>query len=208
MLADEDKNHLANIDDFHILMQILLDKKSLDSSKQRAALEILDLLFPTYTVQFTSDALIFTSKTEDGVMGFINAGNFSQFQSLLSEMFCSKMLSGTSSGQQYNVKGKMAKRIAEKLKNRSKQLAKLKPTMSNRGVTVLSRYLSILTVGTQKDMNSFMNYTVYQLLDEFTRYKLKLEHDLVFQAKCAGASSKDIKEPEDWMKDLQEPSKN
>ena len=49
-------------------------------------------------------------------------------------------------------------------------------------------------------MNSFMRYTVYQLFDEFQRFELKVGYDIYFQARIAGA--KDIKEPEDWMKEL------
>ena len=49
-------------------------------------------------------------------------------------------------------------------------------------------------------MNSFMQYTVYQLFDEFKRYELKLNWDIYLQAKMAGA--KDLKEVDDWMKDI------
>jgi hypothetical protein len=47
-----------------------------------------------------------------------------------------------------------------------------------------------------------MKYTVYQLFDEFQRYQLKMAHDVFFKARLAGA--KDMKEPEDWMKDIHE----
>ena len=55
-------------------------------------------------------------------------------------------------------------------------------------------------------MNSFMKYTVYQLFDEFQRFELKQEYDLYIKAKLAGA--KDMKDPEDWRKDLHEGNKN
>ena len=67
-------------------------------------------------------------------------------------------------------------------------------------VAILSRYVSILAVGQKKDINSFMQYTVYQLFDEFKRYELKLNWDIYLQAKMAGA--KDLKEVDDWMKDI------
>ena len=51
-------------------------------------------------------------------------------------------------------------------------------------------------------MNSFMKYTVYQLFDEFQRFELKMGYDIYFKAQLAGA--KDLKEPEDWMKDIHE----
>ena len=49
-------------------------------------------------------------------------------------------------------------------------------------------------------MNDLMQYTVYQLFDEFQRYELKIQADMYFQAKLAGAQ--DLKEVEDWMKDI------
>ena len=44
-------------------------------------------------------------------------------------------------------------------------------------------------------MNSLLGYSVYQLFDEFERFKLKMSYDIYFQAKMAGA--KDLKEVED-----------
>ena len=67
-------------------------------------------------------------------------------------------------------------------------------------ISILSRYASILAVGEQKDLNSLMNYTVYQLYDEFQRFELKQNFDIYLQAKMAGA--KDMEEVDNWMKDL------
>jgi hypothetical protein len=44
--------------------------------------------------------------------------------------------------------------------------------MKNKGsegqkVTILSRYISILAVGENKNINDLLNYSVYQLFDEF-----------------------------------------
>ena len=50
------------------------------------------------------------------------------------------------------------------------------------------------------NMNDLLNYTTYQLFDEFKRYELKVGHDIYVQAKMAGA--KDLKEVEDWMQDI------
>ena len=102
---------------------------------------------------------------------------------------------------EYNVQGEMAKKIAEKFKKRRQQLAKLKGSQQTK-IAIFSRYISILTVGQHKDMNSFMKYTVYQLFDEFQRYELKSSYDAYFKARLAGA--KDLEEPEDWKKDIHE----
>jgi len=47
----------------------------------------------------------------------------------------------------------------------------------------------ILSVGEQKDMNELLKYSVYQLLKEFRRFKLKYNFDMYFQAKMAGAKN-------------------
>ena len=49
-------------------------------------------------------------------------------------------------------------------------------------------------------MNLLLQYSVFQLFDEFERFKLKLESDIYTQAKMAGA--KGLKEADNWMKDI------
>jgi hypothetical protein len=44
-------------------------------------------------------------------------------------------------------------------------------------MAILSRYISILAVGEGKDINDLMNYTIYQLMDEFNRFELKMHYD-------------------------------
>jgi len=45
-----------------------------------------------------------------------------------------------------------------------------------------------------------MEYTVYQIMDEFTRYQLKLNYDSWDRYRRAGATG--LKDPEDWLKDI------
>ena len=73
-------------------------------------------------------------------------------------------------------------------------------------ISILSRYASILAVGTQKNLNELMQYTVYQLFDEFQRFQLKVQWDAYIQARMAGA--KDLDEVDNWMIDLQDQGKN
>ena len=49
-------------------------------------------------------------------------------------------------------------------------------------------------------MNELMQYTVYQLMDEFERFKMKQDFDVYVQAKMAGA--KDLEEVKNWMEDI------
>lgn len=76
-------------------------------------------------------------------------------------MFCSYKFSNHKENE-FNPQGELARQIAEKLKRGRQRVAAAK-TSKNSGdnkVAILSRYVSILTVGEAKDMNSLMNYTV------------------------------------------------
>jgi hypothetical protein len=99
----------------------------------------------------------------------------------------------------------MSKRIAEKFKQRHQQLLKLKNDILEANgdkldINILGRYASILAVGSGKNLNDLMKYTVYQLYDEFQRFQLKVQWDAYVQARMAGA--KDLEEVDNWMIDL------
>ena len=64
-------------------------------------------------------------------------------------------------------------------------------------IGIFDQYVSILSVGLKKDMNELMNYTIYQLYDEFTRFQMKQEFDIYLKAKMAGAQ--DLEEVQNWM---------
>ena len=199
ILLDEDKNRLKDYSDFNILMSMMNDKSGSMIHNVSCAKQVLDLLLPLYTVIYTPDAILCVDKNDQfSCCGQINTDNFTKFKAILAEVFCLKTAAAT---EEYNVQGDLAKKIAEKFKKRKQQLAELSSSKKTK-IAIFSRYISILTVGQHKDMNSFMKYTVYQLFDEFQRFELKVAHDVYFKARLAGA--KDMKEPEDWMKDIHE----
>lgn len=211
-LISEDKDRLKNQSNFDIVMSIMKDRNNLASSKSALnALMVLIILFPSYTVQIRKDyiALIRVKETdqldEKGQQKkefeefSINNKNYDEFQEILVQMFCLKPKKEST----YNPQGDLARKIADKLKQGQQQRAALKGQQEK--IAVLSRYASILAVGEAKDLNSLMQYTVYQLYDEFQRYQLKLDHDLYLQAKMAGA--KDLKEIDNWMDDIHPLSK-
>ena len=138
--------------------------------------------------------------TKEGENHIINDKNFDEFQDILRTLFCLNQLGG---GQQrdYNPANAHAKRIADKIAAGRAKIAKQKAQQNNgQKVTILQRYLSILAVGEQKDLNALSQYSVYQLFDEFNRFSLKEQSDFYLQAKMAGA--KDLQEVDNWMKDI------
>lgn len=204
LLNESDKNNLVNYDDFDILMSIMINSDKSVRSTVDSAMLVLSLIFPLYEVSVRKDkvAIILIKDNEEFQ---INKYNFSVFKEIIVNMFNLKMSDDTM--DKYNPEGDMAKRIAEKFKKRHEQLSRLKEEINpEKGFSVLSRYASILAVGLQKDLNELMNYTVYQLYDEFQRFQLKVQWDAYVQAKIAGA--KDLEEVDNWMIDLKDQGKN
>lgn len=193
ILQNEDKIDLSQLTDFDIFIAVMNDhvvdevKKSADAARL-----VLSLLFPSYEIEMRNDCISFIQDTTEV---FINKDNFKQLREYLNEMFCLKNLL---KGQEYNPQGELAKKIAQKLAKGRQQAA----GSSNKKVSIFSRYVSILAVGEKKDMNSLLNYTVFQLFDEFKRFELKEAYDYYVKARLAGAEK--IKEPSHWMKDLYE----
>ena len=203
LLNQSDKTRLANYNDFDILMSIIINGDKTVKGTVECALSVLSLIFPLYEVSVRKDKVAIMLK--QGEQEFeINKSNFQQFKKIVVEMF---NLNLTEEANKYNPQGDMAKRIAEKFKKRQQQLNKLKEEIDpEKGVSVLSRYASILAVGLQKDLNELMNYTVYQLYDEFQRFQLKVQWDAYVQARMAGA--KDLEEVDNWMIDLKQQGQN
>ena len=149
--------------------------KSAIVQQNKACMEmVLSLIFPDYIISLDKSIVLTKGKEKYE----INSKNFQSFQDIIFKMFS---LENAGFSKNYNPSGKMAQSIDEK-------------------IDIFSRYVSILAVGEHKDLNSLMNYTVYQLFDEFRRYELKASYDLYFEAKMAGAQN--LTEPKNWMERL------
>ena len=192
ILSEEDKMNLENQTNFDILIAILRKQNAVMQKNRNCVNMLLALIFPNYNITFEKDCIKLVKENEEHK---IDNSNYEEFKSIISSMF--NFGDKNDSQSELNPSGDLAKKIADKLKKRHQKLAEIKPTKK---VDILSRYVSILSVGQQKDINSLLNYTTYQLFDEFKRYELKVGHDIYVQAKMAGA--KDLKEVEDWMQDI------
>lgn len=194
MLQEKDKLSLVNQTNFEILMSIVKDKSPLGINTKNAILLLLTLLFPEYEINIQDDAILLINQNE---FTTLNKMNFDEFQKIIVQMFC--LGKKKDNEQDYNPGGDRAKMIAEKLKKGRQRAAAAKGDGEQK-IAIFSRYVSILSVGESKDINSFMNYTVYQLYDEFERYELKQNSDVYLQARLAGAQ--DLEEVDNWMKDI------
>lgn len=193
LLDEKAKVNLEKKSNFEIFMSIMREKNSPLIENKVSAKMVLTLLFPEYQINFDKNELLLIKENEEPHS--INEKNFEIFKKILTDIFC---LDRKREEGNYNPGNKRAAEIAAKFAKGRAKAAEAKGEIEK--IAILSRYVSILAVGEKKNINSLMQYTVYQLFDEFNRYQMKVEYDLFIQAKMAGA--KDVKDVEHWMKDI------
>ena len=195
ILSDEDKVGLSNLSNFDIIMSII-QKKDFESLQAKINfLSLLTLLFPNDTITLGKKTIQLYNQQRSEIKE-INNNNFQLLKETVTEIFCLK-----SNETQYNPSGESAKRIYDKIMQGRQKRAQLAGSNSDdKKISILSRYISILAAGEKKNINELMDYTVYQLMDEFTRFNLKLKYDAWVKYKIAGAE--DLEDPEDWLKDI------
>ena len=193
LLQEQDKIGLSNQSNFNIIMSMIQDKNVEAYKAKINVLSVLALMFPTCEIKL--DGLIIRFRNQQTNEEFIiDEKNFEQFKQILIQVFCLT----SSENKQYNPSGDLAKKIADKIMQGRRKKAELAP--DNQKIAILSRYISILAVGQKKDMNQLLDYTVYQLMDEYNRFILKTQYDTWMKFKIAGADGLD--DPVDWYKDI------
>lgn len=199
LLSNQDKSNLENMTDFDIFMSIMLSKEQ--STLKNDVMMVLTLLFPEDEIRFLPGRIQLTNTTLSATTAIDNK-NFEEFKDILVSMFD---MHNVENGGDYNPADKRAEKIAEKLKKGKQKVAKSKGENLEK-VAIFARYVSILAVGERKDKNQLMEYTVYQLLDEFKRWQLETNFDINLRARLAGATN--LEEAENWMDDIHDVSKN
>lgn len=198
-LEEKDKINLQNQNDFNILMSMInIKAKQIQSSVNSAEL-VLSLIFPGYQLKKMPNLLLLTRTEQDGSKQqcIINQDNFNQFKNIITQMFC---LSGLDGSNKYKPANKLAEQIAKKLEQRHKKLNQKKGT--GQDIDILSRYISILTLANHHTIPQLMEYTVYQLFNEFQRFEKKYAYDSWFSAKLAGAEG--LQDVQNWLSDQEE----
>lgn len=195
-LTTKDKVGLEKLSNFDIIMSMVKDQR-IESQIARAHLiKLFMVLFPDYQMQIRKDRIAFFKEDNSEQEHHINRENFPKFMELLTEMFC---LGEGDEGNSYNPSGDLAAKIADKLKERKAKLASQKQE-GNKEINILERYVSILSIGLRIPKTHYKNYTVYQIFDEYQRFKLREAYEVHIKASMVGA--KDLPEIEDWTKDL------
>lgn len=198
-LQEKDKNNLINKTNFDILMSMInQSKKNTTNNNLLPTLEsIFMLILPNYELMYMPNMIVFNRQFQDGTkeQGMITQDNYEQFKSIIKEMFCLSNLGG----QDYNPANKLAEQIANKLRQRHKKLEKKQADGQKKSISILSRYVSILTIANHHTIPELMQYTIYQLFDQFHRFEKKFAYDTWFSAKLAGAQNLD--DVDNWLSD-------
>lgn len=190
----QDESLLLSLTNFQVLMKVL--EQSKDKSKKAAVTNLLKLLFPDYTVFLTKNSIIL--KLIDGQDTIlIDDNNFEQFRVVLKEILC---VNSIFQGENiiYNPINQKAKEIADKLMRGRRKAAEIKNKGSNE--SVLTRYISILTVARVASLEQCLQCNLFQLFDLMERYTSYVEWDTDLQVRLAGG--KPDKPVESWMRDL------
>ena len=188
-LSEEEMEQVKDVSDFELFLSFMTNGEK--TEYKNYIYMVLTLLFPAYQISLEKDNIQLTNiKTQE--IKSIDKKNFSAFKEILVLMF----EIDTKETQNYNPIGKKANKIAEKLRKAKQKTG----DEEKQEINVFSRYVSILAVGLKKDMNSLMEYTVFQIKDEFKRFQLKSSFDMYVQAKMAGA--KDMDEADNWMDNI------
>ena len=172
----------------------MTDKSKESQVVRNNALMVLTLLFPDFIIRLLP-ASIELEKEENKF--YIDNRNFEEFKQILKQMFC--LEEHNEKNPEYNPGGSKAAAIAEKLKKARMQ--KQQTSAEHKEITIISKYVSILSVGLKLNINEIESeYTLYQLFEQQKRFSLKEQNDIYLKAKLAGA--KDLKEIDNWMDDI------
>ena len=187
----EDKTHLSDINNFQIFMMIMQEPEAKD--KKEAVKQVLTLLFPTKKVLITPSSLLFTEKEQDDII--IDENNFEDLQEVIRKIVC--MQEASMDQQAFNPKGDKAKEIAQKLMRGRDRIAKER---GNTNVSILTQYLSTLSIAMHISLQSLIDLTIFQLYDLVERYSLWANWDLDIRSRLAGG--KPDNKPDNWMKNI------
>lgn len=196
----EDKSLLEDLTNFQVLMKVI---EQLDSKEKKAAItQVLMLFFPTCKVSFTPRGIAFFDAVASPplLLTTVDDSNFEALQNVLKTISCADHIFSNKDEVVFNPQGALAKKIADKIYAGRRKKAAMQEQKQNKE-SILSRYVSILTVGihsmTLKDCNDL---TLYQLFDLIDRYSLYQDWDIDIRARLAGAQPDS--ETENWMKNI------
>lgn len=193
----QDKTLLSSLSNFQVLMKVL--EQSEDKEKKVAIMNLLTLLFPSRIPFITKNSIILSSQIEGEQPLLIDASNFDTLQNVAKEVLCIHSLLQRDNIV-YNPSNARAQEIADKLNKARQKIQAMKAQEGNTNESILTRYVSILSVAKVTTLNECLDYNLFQLFDLMERYTGYAEWDADFRVRLAGGTPD--KTPESWMRDL------
>ena len=194
-MTAEDKSFLLSQTNFQVLMSMISGESPEAQLMKVKIITFLTLLFPNHTLEI-EDRMWFLNSIDGKGMAIIDENNFEALQSVVGEILCLNK----KGSEEFNPADDKAREIAEKLKRARARTAAQRGEKSEQEDSILSRYISGLSIGTNSlDINKILGLTLYQLFDQLERYGLYTAYDMSIKAKMAGAS--DV-EDVDWLKNI------
>ena len=152
MVISEDNSVPDDINNFQIFMTVIGEKETQD--KKKAVKDLLNLVFPNYTILITPRSITFQDKDKNTFN--VDESNFEALQEVIREVFCLK--TGPMDQTAFNPADAKAREIAQNLMRGRQRVAAQK---GGANTSVFSQYLSILTVGLHSmSLHDLLNCTM------------------------------------------------
>ena len=132
MFVSEDNSVPDDINNFQIFMTVIGEKEMID--KKKAVKDLLNLIFPDYTILITPRSLVFQDKDKNSIN--IDESNFEPLQEVIREVFC--LNTGPMDQTAFNPADAKAREIAQKLMRGRQRVAAQK---GGANTSVFSQYL-------------------------------------------------------------------
>lgn len=156
------------ISDFQLLLIMLGE----DPTVKKMVFDLFTLIFPEYEIKLQENTIDFL--IEEQVVGKIHPFNFENLQIVLHDAF---IPSGDNEREpDYNPVNDVASKIAEKIK-RGREKIHAQKAMNEGDHSLFADYCSTLSIGMRVDINTFFNYTPFQLYDAIKRFFSKESSD-------------------------------
>lgn len=198
------KTVLDNIPDFQIIIEILRQ----DTGQFTKLInDFLNLCMPDFTYECSKHSLDF--KNSDGLtVGMLNTFNYPDFATTIQELFIPRQ---KEEEPEYKIdeSNEMSRRLLEKIKRNRAALAKQRVAKDGSNMSVFALYISSLSIGLGMDVNTFYDYTPFQLYDCFNRFMAKMAQDkyeAMLMIPFADVSKIKSKEPPNWLENLYKPT--
>ena len=196
----EDRSLLSQVTNFQVLMELLAGE--VNKEAKAAVLNLLRIMFPNRGAAITPNSIILplVGEGQKGESVLLDVSNFDNFQNLIRQILCVDSVF-QAENIVYKPANEAAAKIAAKLMKGRQRVAEIKEANGENDDSLLSKYLSILTLAIPGyTLAQCAELNLFQLFDLIERYSAYTEWDLDLRVRLAGG--KPDKQVESWTREL------